>query len=176
MRYPAAPLQIIWRDDNRLRPRVRWLRKQNATRVVLRGMASTSSATLPHSTVAIIEPDVLARMTIAEYLRDCGYRVIEAMNPADIFKLLAAGTVIRTVLCEARVNSDLDGLAFAKAVRERYPHTDVILSVGVANATDKAGTLCEEGPLQKPFHPQELLRRIQRLRERRRLGSQSSPV
>ena len=139
-------------------------------------MTNTSHATRSPDTVAIIEPDVLARMTIAEYLRDCGYRVIEAMNPADVFTLLAAGTVIRNVLCETRLDGDLDGLAFAKDVRRRFPATDVILSVGAANATDKAGALCEEGPLQKPFHPQELLRRIQRLRERRRQNALPSPV
>jgi CheY-like chemotaxis protein len=133
-------------------------------------MSSSPSVTPGPETLAIIEPDVLARMTIAEYLRECGYRVIEATDPEEIFTLLEAGSAIDVVLCEVRMKGELDGLAFAKTVRERYPQTDVILSLGVAAAAEKAGALCEQAPLEKPYHPVELLRRIQLLRERRRLN------
>jgi hypothetical protein len=44
----------------------------------------------------------------------------------------------------------------------------VILTSGVARAADKAGDLCDDGPLEKPYHPQEVVRRINLLRERRR--------
>jgi hypothetical protein len=48
------------------------------------------------------------------------------------------------------------------------PSIDVILTSGVAKAAEKAGDLCDEGPLEKPYHPQEVVRRINILRERRR--------
>jgi CheY-like chemotaxis protein len=31
-------------------------------------------------TILVVEDDVLVRMPISQYLRDCGYRVIEAAN------------------------------------------------------------------------------------------------
>jgi len=120
------------------------------------------------STVMILEPDVLVRASIAEYLRDCGFKVIEGQTSEDAFRVLESGTKIDIVFAEARLAGDLTGLELAKRIRAEYPGIDVIMTAGIANAADRAGDLCEEGPLKKPFHPQELLRRIQILKERRR--------
>jgi DNA-binding response OmpR family regulator len=59
-------------------------------------------------------------------------------------------------------------LELARQIREKYPAIDVILTSGAARAAAKAGDLCDDGPLEKPYHPQEVLRRINVLRERRR--------
>ena len=116
----------------------------------------------------ILEPDVLVRTSIAEYLRDCGFKVYEAQSSEHVFRVLESGTKIDIVFAEAQFAGDLTGLELAKRIRAQYPGIDVIMTTGIANAADRAGDLCEEGPLQKPFHPQELLRRIQILKERRR--------
>jgi hypothetical protein len=42
------------------------------------------------------------------------------------------------------------------------------LTSGSARAADKASDLCDDGPLEKPYHPQEVARRIKLLQERRR--------
>jgi hypothetical protein len=44
----------------------------------------------------------------------------------------------------------------------------VILTTGVPQAADKAAELCDETPLKKPYHPSEVVRRINMLRERQR--------
>jgi hypothetical protein len=38
----------------------------------------------------------------------------------------------------------------------------------MARTAEKAGDLCDDGPLEKPYHPQEVVRRINLLLERRR--------
>jgi len=43
-----------------------------------------------------------------------------------------------------------------------------LISVGAARAADKASDLGDEGQLEKPYKPQEVVRRINLLRERRR--------
>ncbi len=128
----------------------------------------TATHNPPDTTILVLEPDILARMAIAEYLRDCGYRVIEGSKADDVFKVLNAKAPIHIVLTEVALDSDLDGLELARRVRAAQPDVDVIVAAGVGKATDKAGKLCEEGPLQKPYHPQELLKRIHLLREKRR--------
>jgi CheY-like chemotaxis protein len=118
-------------------------------------------------TVIVIEPDILARMVIAEYLRECGYKVIEGVSGDEVLSVLGAGQEIAVVLAEIQLPG-MDGFALAQWIRANHPSIDVILTTGIARAADKAGDLCDDGPLEKPYHPQEVVRRINILRERRR--------
>jgi CheY-like chemotaxis protein len=122
----------------------------------------------------VLEPDILARMAISEYLRGCGYKVVEGVRADDALTVLRSGMSIDILLAEVRMAGELDGLELAKQIRSDYPATDIILTVGVANAADRAARLCDDGPLKKPFHPKELVTRIQLLRERRRTASTPS--
>lgn len=96
----------------------------------------------------MVEPDILVRRALAEYLRACGYKVIEGVSAED-------------------------GFALASRLRETHPGVDVLLSFGIANAAEKAGDLCENGPLEKPYHPHEVIRRSNLLCERRRTSSRA---
>ena len=125
------------------------------------------------STVLVVEPDILVRMVIASYLRDCGYKVLEGVTAADVLALLGSGQKVDVVLSEARLPDGMDGFGLAHWVRAHHPHVDVILTCGAARAADKAGDLCEDGPLEKPYHPQEVVRRINLLRERRRIAPEA---
>jgi DNA-binding NtrC family response regulator len=116
----------------------------------------------------LVEQDILVRMPIAEYLRSCGYKVIEGVSADDVLIVLRAGNKVQVILVGFRTEGDAGGFALAKQVRENYPDIDVVLTSGVQNAANKASDLCDRGPSQKPYHPQELLRRINLLRERRR--------
>jgi CheY-like chemotaxis protein len=120
------------------------------------------------STILVVEPDILVRMVIASYLRDCGYKVLEGVSAADALAVLGSGQQIDAVLSEVRLRGKVNGFGLARMARERYPDTDVILTSGITRAADKARNLCEEGPLEKPYEPQEVVRRINLLRERRR--------
>jgi CheY-like chemotaxis protein len=103
----------------------------------------------------VVEPDILARMVIAEYLRECGYKVVEGVTADDVMAVLSAGTGIELVLAEVQLAGSMDGFALAQWIRANHPNIDVVLTSGVDRAADKAGDLCDEGPLEKPYHPQE---------------------
>jgi len=119
----------------------------------------------------VVEPDILVRMVIASYLRDCGYTVFEGVSAADVIAVLGSGKKIDVVLAEVQLCGEMDGFGLARCVREQYPDVDVILTSGARRAADKASDLCEDGPLEKPYHPQEIVRRINLLRERRRTAA-----
>lgn len=120
------------------------------------------------ATILVVEPDILVRMVIADYLRDCGYRVIEGVNADDVMAVLAAGIKIDVILTEVLLAGGNGGFELARRIREKHPGIDVILISGVTTAADKAGDLCDDGPVEKPYQPQEIVRRINILRERRR--------
>jgi len=127
-----------------------------------------SSGEATSTTILVVDPDILARMVIADYLRDCGYKVIEGVNADDALAVLQAGRKIDVILAEVQLTGGIDSFELARQIREKYPLIDVILTTGAARAAAKAGDLCDDGPLEKPYRPQEVLRRINVLRERRR--------
>ena len=122
----------------------------------------------PTKIIMVVDADILARMAIAEYLRDCGYKVIEGVSGADVRAVLEAGHTVEVLLIDMQLQASEDAFAIAQAVRADYPNITVIRTSTAAKLVDKAGELCGDGPLVKPYHPQELLRRIQRLREQDR--------
>ncbi len=126
------------------------------------------AAAVPRSTILVVEPDILVRMSIAEFLRECGYRVLEAATAEDVATVLNSEQPVDVVFAEVRLTGGRDGFELARWVRQNHPGVDVVLTSGVAGAADKALDLCEDGPLPKPYHPQEVVRRINLLIERRR--------
>jgi DNA-binding NtrC family response regulator len=120
--------------------------------------------------IMIVEPDILARLVLADYLRECGYKVVEGSCAEDVFLVLRSDIKVHLVFAEVRLSGASDGFALAKQTRELFPDVDVLLTSGVANAADKAGDLCAESVLQKPYHADDVLRRINMLRDHRRQG------
>jgi DNA-binding response OmpR family regulator len=114
--------------------------------------------------ILMVEPDVLVRQPIAEYLRECGYKVVETGSTDEALLVVNARTMsIDIVLADAQAPGKLDGFGLARWIREHRPSAKVILAGTVANEAKEAGDLCEEGPLlSKPYDPQLLVDRIKR--------------
>lgn len=119
------------------------------------------------STVLVLEPDILVRMIIADYLRDCGFKVFEGVTADEVVAVLESGQKIDIIFAEVQLGDSMDGFGLAQWVRAKHPDINVILTSGIARAAEKAGDLCDEGPLEKPYHPQEVVRRIILLKRRR---------
>jgi CheY-like chemotaxis protein len=73
--------------------------------------------------VLIMEPSILARLVLCDYLRDCGYRVLEASNAKEAITILdESGLPIDVVLSEVQLSGEVDGFTFAHHVRQKHPH------------------------------------------------------
>jgi CheY-like chemotaxis protein len=116
-------------------------------------------------TVLLVEDEVIARIMLAEYLRDCGYKVIEAADTDEALVVLQHAEIgVQVVLCGISKTGTAGGFALSHWVRSTRPETEIILAGNHARATDAAGQLCEGGPtLSKPYEPQVVLDRIKRL-------------
>jgi DNA-binding NtrC family response regulator len=122
-------------------------------------------------TVLVVDHEVLVRMVIAGYLRDCGYRVIEAAGADEARAVVASDEArVSVVLAslEAAGAGAGDGFALARWIRERRPGVEVILAGTPARAAEAAGDICEQGPLlARPYDRQVVHDRIRRLLARR---------
>jgi DNA-binding NtrC family response regulator len=115
-------------------------------------------------TILVVEDDILVRMSIAHYLRDCGYRVIEAANADEATTvLLHQEARIDIVFSDIEMPGSIDGFGLAKWIRDHRPGLNVILAGTVSRAVDAAKDLCEEGPVPKPYESQVVYDRIRRL-------------
>ena len=124
--------------------------------------------------VMVIEPEVLIRMTVAAYLRECGYKVIEGVVAADVWTVLEAVVRLDVVFCEVQLPGGTDGFSLARRLRQTHPMIDVILTSGVAGAAEKSKDLCEEGPMEKPYQATDVAARIRVLLERRKAAAKKS--
>jgi DNA-binding response OmpR family regulator len=118
--------------------------------------------------ILLVEEDVLVRHPLAEYLRECGYKVAEAVDADEARQLLVKGSGgIEIVVVHALSETDR-GFTLASWIRSIYPEIQVIIAGTLAKATEKAGALCEEGPaLTKPYDHKLILAHIRRMQAAR---------
>jgi CheY-like chemotaxis protein len=116
-------------------------------------------------TVLVVEDEVLIRLVIADYLRECGYRVHEAVNAEEAVAILESPEVsVDVVFSDVEMPGSMDGFGLARWVRANKPGTQVILTSGAERSADIAATLCEAGPLlEKPYPSQDVVDRIKQL-------------
>lgn len=108
--------------------------------------------------VLIVEPELPVRHHVAEYLRQCGFKVYEAFNTDEALALMEKGhLVVDAVVADISSPGKVDGFGLSRWIKEKRPETKVLLAKSVEKVAAEAAQLCEEGPLlSKPYHPQLL--------------------
>jgi len=120
-----------------------------------------SEPSVQAETILLVEDEVLIRFALADYLRSCGYQVIEAANAEEALMVLHTNQRIDLVFSDVRIPGSMDGFGLARWIRANRRHIKVVLSSGATRSAQLAGELCELGPVEaKPYHPQRLLERI----------------
>lgn len=105
----------------------------------------------------VVDADILVRMPIAAYLRECGYRVIEAANTEEAMIVLREAELkIDAILTDIESETPGGGFALAKWVRENRPHISTYKCHHGGNAT----ACCEgsRGTLFRGPTPRQALR------------------
>jgi DNA-binding NtrC family response regulator len=122
-------------------------------------------------TILLVEDEVLVRAPIAQYLRDCGYRVIEAVNAEEAMTvLLHEETVVDIVFSDIEMPGAVDGFGLAKWIREHRPGLDVLLAGTINRTVENAKQLCAEGAVPKPYDAEIVHNHIKRLLAARKTG------
>jgi CheY-like chemotaxis protein len=108
---------------------------------------------------------VLVRHAIADYLRQCGYVVVEASTTDEAMIVLSDSDLnVEAVLCDAEAPGSTNAFQFRTWAVQHHQDVEVALAGSVDAAASKAAELCEEGPhLGRPYDPQSVLDYIRRL-------------
>jgi CheY-like chemotaxis protein len=115
-------------------------------------------------TVLIVEDEVLVRLVLAEQLRDCGYRVLEAGNAVEAIAVLEADIGVDVLFTDVQMPGPQDGFGLVRWTRQHRPHIEVIVTSGHDRTAHPACDLREEVPyVRKPYDPARLAGEIGRL-------------
>jgi CheY-like chemotaxis protein len=93
------------------------------------------------TTILAVEDEVLVRMVLAEHLRVCGHRVLEASNGADAVQVLSAKHPVDLLLTDIGLADGIDGFEFARRGRRWRPELKIILTSGAPRSAHGASDL-----------------------------------
>lgn len=126
--------------------------------------SDTPPPTVP--SVLIVDGDIIARHAICDYLRHCGYSVVEAANTDEaLIALGEANLSIDVVVCDIEAVGTRSGFELATWVRQNRPELEVRLASTLESAVNTAADLCESGPqFARPYEPEAVVDYIKRLR------------
>ena len=128
--------------------------------------ASAASAPEPHRpatspTILIVEDKLLLRIPVAEFLRDYGYRVVEASNAVEAQSIFLAGEPIDLMFADVCMPGGCSGIELANWVQDLFADTKIIMTSGITKFDAKAAALCQlRGVVQKPYMPEAVAEHI----------------
>jgi DNA-binding NtrC family response regulator len=131
-------------------------------------MSAPEPKTLAAS-LLVVDGDIISRHAIADYLRQCGFAVIEAANTDEAMVALEEPSFsIDVILCDVAAIGTETAFGLATWVRQNRPELEVRMAGSVEGAARSAAELCEVGPhLSRPYEPEAVVDYIKRLRATR---------
>ncbi|HML12252.1 MAG TPA: PAS domain S-box protein [Xanthobacteraceae bacterium] len=108
-------------------------------------------------TVLVVEDNDDVRAVAVSLLEQLGYRTAAVESAAAALARLAAGEIPDAIFTDVVLPGEMDGLALARAVRERHPDVPTVLTTGYAKIFE---TEPEFPVLRKPYQITALARVI----------------
>ena len=125
-----------------------------------------------HQTVLIVENEVLVRHALAEYLRGCGFSVVETATALEAKTVMQRGPGIDVMLADAGVADGEGGFALAQWTRRYRPGVTVVMTSTLANKSEAVAGLCGKHHPSPPA-ASFLRDRIQAMRARPKGGART---
>jgi len=118
-------------------------------------------------TILLADGDGLIRASLAEYLRACDFRVIEAISADEAKQALGDRELgIEFVLTSVQLAGD--GFGISHWAKTHRPDVTMAISGTPRRAVEIVGELCSNGNGSPRLAPQHLLRRIQQMQATRK--------
>jgi CheY-like chemotaxis protein len=108
----------------------------------------------------------MVRLPLAEYLRDCGYHVLEAGDASEAIDIFNSDQV-DVVFSDVRMPGRMDGFGLARWLRQNHPEVPVLLTSGwIGAAAVDSQAPREVKMIEKPYSQAQVVRRIEGLLRR----------
>lgn len=114
-------------------------------------------------TILVVEDEPIIRLSAAEYLEECGYKVLQAGNAAEALAMLARNPDIAVVFTDVRMPGKLDGLDLAKWIIQNMPRVVVMIASGDAAKEALMQQLCSAHAFSKPYKLEDVSSKIREL-------------
>lgn len=110
------------------------------------------------SAVLVVEDESIIRMMLVDELEDAGIAVIEAEGADAAVAIMSNGATIRAVVTDVRMPGTMDGLGLAAWMRDKAPHTPIIITSGFATEPNwEAINPAIERIVAKPYKPRDVV-------------------
>jgi CheY-like chemotaxis protein len=87
----------------------------------------------PHmpAVVLVVEDEMMLRMLAIDMVEDAGYVPLEAMDAAEAVAILESRSDVVLMCTDIQMPGQMDGMALAHAVHERWPAIGIIVVSGL---------------------------------------------
>ena len=133
---------------------------------------SGSQIHAPAQTILFVEDEPLIRMDMAEFLRECGYRVHEAADGAEALQALQAKFAIDLVFTDINLPGGTNGLELAEWISSHRPGVKTLITTG--RPLERGAPPIAGAFLAKPYTGRDLLDRVKQALARPP-GSEAEP-
>lgn len=118
-------------------------------------------------TVLVVEDELMVRMPIAEYLRDCGYNVLEAGSASEAIETVGSEGPISLLFSDIRMPGKMDGVGLAKWFQAHFPSVPVLLTSGYNGGRSVSlSEMPQSRFIEKPYSQTQVERQIASLLDR----------
>jgi CheY-like chemotaxis protein len=112
-------------------------------------------------TVLVVEDDTMVRMPIAEYLRGCGYTVLEAGSASEAISALDSDAPVSLVFSDIRMPGEMDGVGLAEWCHAHRPALPVLLTSAYSGGRNpRTAPFPGNGFVVKPYSQSQVERQI----------------
>ena len=118
----------------------------------------SSQILAPPETILFVEDEALIRMDMAEFLRECGYRVHEAANANEAIEALQSKFAVDLVFTDINLGEGMNGLELAAWTLSNRPGVKVLVTTGTSRIEVSPEVI--ESLLAKPYTGRDLLDRV----------------
>jgi two-component system, response regulator PdtaR len=117
----------------------------------------------PPKVVLIVEDDFEVRWLASEYLRNVGFRVIEAATANEAIDVLASRTKVHIIFSDINLAGEISGHDLARWLAKNHPNVPMLLTSGNEGESAAVEARPTRAFLPKPYALADIQQRVREM-------------